>query len=416
MISSLVYNVGVRLYQAAIFLAAPFNKKALQWVQGRRGLMGRIEEAVQGEDHLIWFHAASLGEFEQGRPLMEAFKKEDPDCKILLTFFSPSGYEVRKNYEGADYIFYLPIDSPRKARRFVEIVEPDRVFFIKYEFWFNFIHYLHQKDIPLYYVSAIFRPGQHFFKSYGGWFRKKLRKIRWFFVQNQESLDLLASIGIQNTTICGDTRFDRVWSAAQTRKEFPEVASFAGNHPVLLAGSTWPPDEALLIGLLNAHPGKFRCIIAPHEIHPERMDAFAQKVKVPCIKYSERAEKDVSQAGVLFIDNIGILLHLYQYAHVAYIGGGFGKNIHNILEAATFGKPIIFGPNYHKFNEAKDLLSLGGAFCIHDFQSFETIVQKLMDDTTFYHQSAETCSQYVQTNRGGTERILAKVLDETNSN
>lgn len=414
MISAFFYNTSIRLYQAAIHLAALFNKKASLWVRGRKGLLKRLDQAIHGEEHLIWVHAASLGEFEQGRPLMEALKKADPDCKILLTFFSPSGYEIRKNYEGADYIFYLPIDTPRNARKFVEIVEPEKVFFIKYEFWFNYIHYIHQKDIPLFFVSTIFRKNQHFFKSYGGWFRKQLKKISWFFVQNEVSLELLSSIGINNATICGDTRFDRVWSVTQARREFPEVAAFAGNNNVLLAGSTWPPDEELLIALLNAHPGAFRCIIAPHEIHPERMDAFAQRVNVSCVKYSERASKDLSQASVLFIDNIGILLHLYQYAHLAYIGGGFGKNIHNILEAATFGKPVVFGPNYHKFQEAKELLSLGGAFCIHNFTEMETIVMKLMNDSDFYQQSSQCCSDYVQNNLGGTERILTKVYNDYN--
>ncbi len=414
MISELLYNTSIRLYQAAIYLVSPFNKKARQWVNGRKNWVQRLSEAVQGEDHLVWFHAASLGEFEQGRPLMEALKKEDSECKILLTFFSPSGYEIRKNYEGADFIFYLPSDTVRNARRFIEIAEPERVFFIKYEFWFNYIHYLNKKDIPLYYVSAIFRKNQHFFKPYGAWFRKQLKKVRWFFVQNESSLSLLKSIGIENASICGDTRFDRVWSVAQTRREFQDVAAFAGTHPVLLAGSTWPPDEELLISLLNKYPGKFRCIIAPHEIHPERIDGFIQRVGQVCVKYSERATKDFSQASVLFIDNIGILLHLYQYARIAYIGGGFGKNIHNILEAATFAKPVVFGPKYHKFQEAHDLLKSGGAFCIHNFNELDAVISKLLDNNEFYENSANSCKTYVEENLGGTQIILNKVFDDFN--
>lgn len=410
MMTFLLYTLSLYLYRAAILLASPFNKKAQQWTRGRKGLFKRLKEALHDESHLIWFHAASLGEFEQGRPLMEAIKQRHPEYKILLTFFSPSGYEVRKNYSGADYIFYLPLDTPRNARKFVEIAHPEMVFFIKYEFWFNTIHYLNQKEIPLYYVSAIFRSNQHFFKHYGGWFRKQLKKINWFFVQNESSAALLKSIGIARVSICGDTRFDRVWSVAQDRRAFPEVASFAEGQPVLLAGSTWPPDEELLIQLLNDHPGKFRCIIAPHEIDHQRMDAFAQKVNATCIKYSEIQTKDPASASVLFIDNIGILLHLYQYAHIAYIGGGFGKNIHNILEAATFAKPVVFGPNYHKFQEAKDLLALGGAFCVHDYAETNTIIMKLMDDSGFYRNSAETCSRYVQQNLGGTDHILSKVF------
>lgn len=414
MISSMLYNFSIYLYRIAILLVSPFNLKARQWISGRKDLLSRLREAVHGEDNLIWFHAASLGEFEQGRPLMEALKKSHPEYKILLTFFSPSGYEIRKNYEGADFIFYLPIDTPLNARKFVEITEPVMAFFIKYEFWFNYIHYLNQKDIPLYYVSAIFRKDQHFFKPYGRWFQKQLRKVTWFFVQNEKSAALLRDINIENVSICGDTRFDRVWSVAQTRREFPQVAAFAGNLPVLLAGSTWPPDEELLIRLINENPGRFRCIIAPHEIDHQRINAFAARLSVPCIRYSELNGQDLSAFQVMFIDNIGILLHLYQYAHIAYIGGGFGKNIHNILEAATFGKPVIFGPNYHKFQEAKDLLAMGGAFCVHNYEETETIVKKFLEDERFYLASSRICNQYIQQNLGGTVHILSKVLKDLN--
>jgi 3-deoxy-D-manno-octulosonic-acid transferase len=410
MISSLLYNLSIRLYLISIYLASPFNRKAMAWVKGRRGLFRRLNEQLEGEDHIIWFHAASLGEFEQGRPLMEAIRKQNPGYKILLTFFSPSGYEIRKNYEGADYIYYLPADTPANARRFLEIVEPEKVFFIKYEFWFNYIHNIARKEIPLYYVSAIFREKQHFFKSYGIWFRRQLKKVTWFFVQNSGSATLLESIGIRNVSICGDTRFDRVWDVSLTRRDFPEVAEFAEGRRVLLAGSSWPPDEELLISYINSHAGKYKYIIAPHEIHPARIDAFIQRVKVDCLKYSQREGANLGKAEVLFIDNIGILLHLYQYAHIACIGGGFGKNIHNILEAATFGKPVVFGPNHRKFREAADLLALEGAHCVHNYSEFESIVDRLFGDEAYYTQCSEACSNYVMQNKGGTALILKKVF------
>lgn len=407
-----LYNLSVHLYLLAVYIAALFNRKAQQWIRGRKNLLSQIKKVLHPDDRIIWFHAASLGEFEQGRPVIEEIRKKSPEYKILLTFFSPSGYEIRKNYEGADYVFYLPIDTRRNARLFVEIVEPEIVFFIKYEFWFNYIRFITKKEIPLYYFSVIFRKNQHFFKFYGGWFRRKLRKISWFFVQTEDSIKLLSSIGINQASISGDTRFDRVWSVAQIRKAFPLIATFANNKPVVLAGSTWPPDEELLLEMINQHQGEFRCIIAPHEIHHDRIDAFAARLKVKSIKYSQLQEVKTDDAEVLFIDNIGILLHLYQYSKVAYIGGGFGKNIHNILEAATFGKPVVFGPNFHKFQEAKDLIELHGAFCIHNFTEFEQKILYLLNDEALYKKSSATCTDYVNSHRGGTQIILEKVFTD----
>jgi 3-deoxy-D-manno-octulosonic-acid transferase len=412
MLMTFLYNSSVRLYLLAIYLVAPFNPKARLWIKGREKIFERIKDALGSEDRIIWFHAASLGEFEQGRPIIEEIRKKSPEYKILLTFFSPSGYEIRKDYKGADYIYYLPIDTPRNARRFVEIVEPEIVFFIKYEFWFNYIRCLHKKGIPLYYVSVIFRKSQHFFKRYGGWFRRKLRKVNWFFVQNAESLSLIESIGIKKASISGDTRFDRVWSVTQAHKPFPLVESFIGNKPVLLAGSSWPADEELLKQLINRHAGEFKCIIAPHEIHPERMKELAGCLKVKSSYYSLAANGKQEEADLLFIDNIGILLHLYQYARIAFIGGGFGKSVHNILEAATFGKPVIFGPKFQKFQEAKDLIELGGAFCVRNFEEFEQKVLQLMTQEEYYQQCSKVCADYVEQHRGGTDIILEKVFGE----
>lgn len=411
MVAPLLYNLSIRLYGLAIWLVAPFCLKARQFRDGRRQWTSKLAAQLPRGEEILWFHAASLGEFEQGRPLIEAIRQQYPSYKILLTFFSPSGYEIRKNYAGADLICYLPLDTPGNARRFVETVRPAMVFFIKYEFWFNYLRQLHQHNIPLYYVSAIFRSDQHFFSAWGGWFRKQLQGVRWFFVQNERSQQLLASIGYTHASVCGDTRFDRVWAVARERKAFPEVAAFAEGHRVLLAGSTWPPDEDMLIRLLNEHPGEFRCIVAPHQIEPARIDAFIQRVQARCIRYSELSSADPATADVLIIDNIGILLHLYQYAHAAYIGGGFGKNIHNILEAATFGKPVVFGPNFHKFQEAHELLALGGAFCVHNPAEFEEILLTLFRDDAFCSNASAICTGYVRQNLGGTDHILNHIFN-----
>ena len=412
MIASLIYNLSIRLYGAGISIASLFTLKARQFLRGRRNWQQRLADSLPGDAPLIWFHAASLGEFEQGRPLIESIRTSHPQYKILLSFFSPSGYEIRKNYAGADYICYLPLDTAANARRFIETARPSMVFFIKYEFWFNYLRQIRQHNIPLYYVSAIFRSNQHFFQPWGGWFRKQLQNVNWFFVQNKNSLKLLSSLGLQNASVCGDTRFDRVWSVAQERKAFPQVAAFAEGQRVLLAGSTWPADEELLLAVLRHHPKEFRCIIAPHEIDSQRIDDFIRKAPVKCIRYSRLSDEETISADVLIIDNIGILLHLYQYAHAAYIGGGFGKNIHNILEAATFGKPVVFGPNYRKFQEAHELLALRGAFCVHRIEEAEEILLRLFRDDAFHKAASQVCSAYVQQNLGGTKHILHHVFHD----
>jgi 3-deoxy-D-manno-octulosonic-acid transferase len=365
---------------------------------------------VEGNGNIIWFHAASLGEFEQGRPVMEAFRKKYPSYKILLTFFSPSGYEIRKNYEGADYIFYLPIDTPGNAKRFITLVNPKIVVFIKYEFWFNYIRILHQKQVPLFIISAIFRKEQYFFKWYGSWFRKMLSKFTFFFVQNDESLELLKSIGIEKVMKSGDTRFDRVKEIASNKKSFPLIEKFAAGYKVLLAGSSWPPDEAIIQKLPEDKARKI--IIAPHEIHEEHIAAIENRLgKEKTLRYSKADETSILTAEILIVDGMGFLSSLYQYCDVAYIGGGFGKAIHNILEAVTFGKPVIFGPAYHKFKEAVDLIELGGAFTVKNEQEFITIFGKLNSDREFYDRASAICKAYVKENCGATESILRKVRD-----
>lgn len=406
-----LYTVSVSVYTAFIKIASLFNLKARQWSQGRKHWHDSLKQAVTKDYRWVWVHASSLGEFEQGRPVMEAFRQKYPQYKILLTFFSPSGYEIRKNYNGADLVCYLPADTPGNARKFIETVEPAMVFFIKYEFWFNYIQQINKKNIPLYFFSVKFRPGQHFFKWYGGWFRTMLKKINWIFVQDESSKNLLYHVGITNASVSGDTRFDRVLSVSLAKKNLPLITLFAKQSEVMIAGSTWPPDEDMMVDIINQYSGKLKFIIAPHEIHYERIRAFRQKLKVSSLNFSEANEQNITEARVLIIDSIGLLLHIYQYARFAYIGGGFGKNIHNILESATFGVPVIFGPNYHKFQEAIDLIKLGGAYPVKNYSELENIVMKFTDDNTFRDNCSEICKGFVLRNAGATPMIMAKVAE-----
>ncbi len=319
-------------------------------------------------------HCASLGEFEQGRPLLEEIRKEYPHYKLLLTFFSPSGFEIRKKYEGADAVFYLPIDTPANAKRFVSIVKPKIAFFVKYEFWFNYQQQLKKNRIPFFVVSANFRSNQHFFKWYGGWFRKNLENFTHLFVQNEHSKNLLEAVNINNVTVCGDTRFDRVAAITSQAKAFPLIEKFCNNKKVFIAGSSWKPDEDILIPFINENSKSFKYIIAPHEVHKEHIETISNSLKTDFVIYSELNDENAQSADVLIIDCIGILSHVYQYGYITYIGGGFGKSIHNILEPATFGMPVIFGPNHTKFAEAIELKKEGGAFSISNSEEFESLM------------------------------------------
>ena len=357
--------------------------------------------------NLIWFHCASLGEFEQGRPLMEAMKKKDPSVRILLTFFSPSGYEIRKNYSGADHVFYLPLDTPANAKKFIEIVKPSKVFFVKYEFWFNFLKALKRKNIPTYLVSGIFRDDHHFFKSSGAWFRKQLSAFTHFYLQDEKSVRLLNSIGYFNVTLAGDTRFDRVFEVAANVNQNDLIKQFVADKKMLIVGSSWMEDEAIVSSIKLA---PLKLIIAPHEVNKAHLDSMVDRFgsAASVLLYSNANESNVSDAQILMIDNIGMLSSLYQYATVAFIGGGFGKGIHNILEAATFGLPIIFGPNYKKFTEAKELIKLGGAFSIKDSSDFEKTMH-LLDDEQVLKTASLISKMYIKTHVGATGRILASV-------
>ena len=403
------YNISIFFYYLAIRIASFFNPKARLWIIGRKNIFKEIEFAIQKlkTQNLIWFHCASLGEFEQGRPLMEAMKKKDPSVRILLTFFSPSGYEIRKNYSGADHVFYLPLDTPANAKKFIEIVKPSKVFFVKYEFWFNFLKALKRKNIPTYLVSGIFRDDHHFFKSSGAWFRKQLSAFTHFYLQDEKSVRLLNSIGYFNVTLAGDTRFDRVFEVAANVNQNDLIKQFVADKKMLIVGSSWMEDEAIVSSIKLA---PLKLIIAPHEVNKAHLDSMVDRFgsAASVLLYSNANESNVSDAQILIIDNRGMLSSLYQYATVAFIGGGFGKGIHNILEAATFGLPIIFGPNYKKFTEAKELIKLGGAFSIKDSSDFEKTMH-LLDDEQVLKTASLISKMYIKTHVGATGRILASV-------
>jgi 3-deoxy-D-manno-octulosonic-acid transferase len=409
-----VYNIFIQVYTAFIFIASIFSRKAKLWINGRKEIFEKIayamnEKQLMDPGKIAWFHCASLGEFEQGRPVIEEFRSRFPAYKIILTFFSPSGYEVRKNYIGADCIFYLPADTIDNAERFISLVDPEMVFFVKYEYWYNYMRILHRKKIPFYVISAIFRPQQHFFTWYGSWFRDQLRNVTWFFLQDHESAQLLLEKGIDTHSITGDTRFDRVYEISGHPQSFPLVEKFCDNSQVIIAGSTWPADEEVLFPVIWKSGSTQKFIIAPHEIHHERISSLLSRLKIPALKYSEASNENINDFRILIIDSLGILSHLYQYPDIAYIGGGFGSGIHNILEAAAFGIPVIFGPNHEKFREAKDLISLGGAFTISDTNKFIKITNHLLSSPEAYSASAEACSKYVKENQGATKKIMEKI-------
>jgi 3-deoxy-D-manno-octulosonic-acid transferase len=405
-----VYNIFITVYLGLIRLAAYVNPKARLWVDGRKDLWALLEkELIPGKPRL-WFHCASLGEFEQGRPLIEACREKYPGYEIMLTFFSPSGYTVRKNYEGADHVFYLPMDTVSNARRFVMLTQPKAAFFIKYEYWFNLLDALDHSNVPVFMVSAIFRPGQHFFRFYGNWARKRLNRITHFFVQNEESQRLLNGIGIKHATITGDTRFDRVYSIAARAKESPLLTEFLGDERLFLAGSSWPEDEKITKELINKKLPGIKFAFAPHEVDEHRIKALAEKLGKNCLRFTKiRKGQQLSERQILVIDTIGLLSSLYRHATYAFIGGGYGKGIHNILEAATFGMPIFFGPNYEKFQEARDLVERGGAFSITDSQELYEKITQLEADHAYYFTVAGICKAYVNEKRGATAAILVKI-------
>ena len=394
-----LYNFGITIYYTLVYMVSFYKNKAKLWVQGRRN------QQVQPLTSSIWFHFASLGEFEQGRPVLESVKAAYPQQKIVITFFSPSGYEVRKNTPLADAVYYLPLDRAANARKFIEAINPTMAVFTKYEYWYHFFDQLHQKHVPLYIISGIFKPDQVFFKWYGGLHRKMLKLVTWFFVQDIPSKHLLHDRGITNVTISGDTRFDRVWDNAQQPKGLPQIAEFKNNQKLFIAGSTWPADEKLIGQLINQHPD-WKFIIAPHEIGDDKINGLMNLLpKETTAKLSQLQTANLKLQTIV-IDNIGMLSSLYQYADIAYIGGGFGAGIHNILEAAAFGMPVVFGPNYRKFKEACDLAELNAAFSINNSDELLSTAGSLMADEQFRDGCAAIAKKYVEEHVGATDAIV----------
>ena len=421
-----MYSLAIYLYMLGIILVSPFHRKARAMFKGRLKTYLTLRRKVDKSKRYVWFHAASLGEFEQGRSLMERFRSQHPEYQILLTFFSPSGYEVRKNYEGADIICYMPVDTRLNAIRFLRLVRPVMAFFIKYEFWSNFLHILKHRNIPTYSVSSIFREDQVFFKWYGRSYANVLKCFTRFFVQNEESKRLLESIGIKDVDVVGDTRFDRVLQIKEAAKHLPICEAFrsgvAGSdsaassekasHPdykVFVAGSSWPPDEEIFIRFFNEHKD-WRLLIAPHVIAEEHLKLILSLLKdKKVVRYTQTTPEEAAKADVLIIDCFGLLSSMYNYGDVAYIGGGFGVGIHNTLEAAVWNMPVIFGPNNKKFQEAQGLLKSGGGFEINTYEDFEGLMSSMMNDAAFLKQAGDEAGAFVASLSGATDKVLAKV-------
>lgn len=431
-----MYNIAIYIYLIGVAIGSLFNKKIKKMWRGEREAVDLLKEKVDPTAKYVWFHAASLGEFEQGRPLIEQLRATHPEYKILLTFFSPSGYEVRKNYEGADIVCYLPLDTIRNARRFLRAVHPVMAFFIKYEFWYNYLHILRHRGVPVYSVSSIFRPGQVFFKWYGRNYAKVLHCITHFFVQNEVSLQLLKGIGIDEATVVGDTRFDRVLQIKEQAKELPIVEAFKGINgkgdackedlsedackdnlsengckgcKVFVAGSSWQPDEDIFIRFFNDHPD-WKLIIAPHVIGEDHLAYILDKLQMKAVRYTQATEQSAAEARCLIIDCFGLLSTIYRYGEIAYVGGGFGEGIHNVPEAAVWGVPVLFGPNNKRFQEAQDLLACKGSFEVTDYDSFNTIISRLISDDKFRHQCGEASANYVKSRSGATDIIMKSVV------
>ena len=406
-----LYDIAVHLialYDVAVHLAAPFSRKPRKMMKGHWIAYEILRQRLDKDVRYIWFHAASLGEFEQGRPLIEAIRARYPEYGILLTFFSPSGYEVRKNYRGADVVCYLPFDKRRNVRKFLDIAHPCMAFFIKYEFWKNYLDELHKRQIPVYSVSSIFRRGQVFFKWYGGTYRNVLRDFSHLFVQNELSKRFLAKIGIQQVTVVGDTRFDRVLQIRDEAKDLPLVERFKNGATTFIAGSSWQPDEDLFIDYFNNHP-EVKMIIAPHVIDENHLVEITGKLKRPYVFYTRADERNIAKADCLIVNCFGLLSSIYRYGEIAYIGGGFGVGIHNTLEAAVYGIPVIFGPKYQNFQEAVGLIEAGGAYSIKNREELYGLLDRLLADETFRKEAGAKAGAYVTGHAGATDKILGMI-------
>lgn len=404
-----MYQIFIWLYQIGVWVGSLFSEKIRKMWVGEHDAYHILEGKVDPSARYVWFHAASLGEFEQGRPLIEHIRKECPEYKVLLTFFSPSGYEVRKDYKGADICCYLPIDTISNARRFLRMVRPEMAFFIKYEFWYNYLHILKHRGVPTYSVSSIFRPDQIFFKWYGRSYRKVLYCFSHFFVQNEKSRELLRQLNIGCVSVVGDTRFDRVLQIKEASKRLPIVEAFVeGTQGVFVAGSSWEPDEDVFIPYFNQHK-EWKLIIAPHVVSEDHLRSIEEKLNRKTIRYSTASAESASAAECLIVDCFGLLSSIYHYGTVAYVGGGFGAGIHNVLEAAVWGIPVIFGPENKHFQEAQELIEAQGGLEITDLRTFDTVMSRLMRDTDFRARSGRQAQEYVKGKAGAMRRIMESI-------
>lgn len=400
-----IYNIAIYLMKFCCELLSLKNKKLKLMIQGQRETFKKLQ-SITKEDKIAWFHCASLGEFEQARNLIEVFKQTRKEYKILVSFFSPSGYEIRKNYQQADYVVYLPFDTKKNVRRFVAMAHPSVVFFVKYEFWYNYIRAL--KDVPLFQVSLILRKNHYLTRCYAYWFRKQLKYFNTFFVQDENTQKVLASIGYTNAVVCGDTRFDRVFEISKEPKHFPIIDKFCEEGKIFIAGSSWPADEKMINEAIYQRRDNLKIILAPHQIHKEHINEI-QRLFPSNVLYSEADVESLKDKKVLIIDSIGMLSHIYGKGDITYVGGGFGIGIHNILEAAVFYKPVAFGPNNKKFKEAQDLLKRQGAKEINNKEDLALWVERLLTDKEYYNNVCRINGEYVENNAGATQKILQQI-------
>ncbi|NDV68788.1 3-deoxy-D-manno-octulosonic acid transferase [Dysgonomonas sp. 25] len=407
----LFYNIGIFLYALVVRIISPFHRKARKMIVGHKETYTILRKKVDPNAQYIWFHAASLGEFEQGRPIIEQVKKQHPEYKILLTFFSPSGYEVRKDYPLADVVCYLPFDKKRNVRKFLGLVQPKMAVFIKYEFWYNFVSQLHKRDIPVYMVSAIFRPKQIFFRWYGKSMQKLLHMYHCLCVQDEASKDLLKTIDVTNVEVCGDTRFDRVLDISKQAKDIDLIARFAtkaqaDGQKILVAGSSWPKDEDIFVTYFNA-TSHLKLIIAPHEIHEAHLKYIEENLQRPFVRYSKATAEDVEKVDCIILDTMGMLSSVYRYGQIAYVGGGFGVGIHNVLEAAVYGIPVLFGPNFKKFIEAIGLIESGGGYSVNDYETFRGLMDELIEYPESLSSAGNHARQYVIEHTGAVDKVVS---------
>jgi len=412
-----LYNIAINIVGIILKILAIFNKKIKLFIDGRKKIFHKLKLQLVDNEKVIWFHCASLGEFEQGRPIIEKLNVQYPTYKILITFFSPSGYEIRKDYTFAEVVSYLPLDTNRNSKKFIEIVNPKIAVFVKYEFWPNILKELKSKEIETILVSGTFRKDQVFFKWYGGWMKNSLRAFNHFFVQNERSKTLLNDIGVKNITVSGDTRFDRVFEITQHDNHLEFMDEFTVSKQILVAGSTWPKDEELLTNYINNHASDAeKYIIAPHNINLKEIDELKQSIKKKTILFSDKDKKNNIDAQVLIIDSIGILTKVYSYATIAYVGGGFGVGIHNILEPASFGLPILIGPNYQKFNEAKELVDLHACKVINNGSELTSVLRGLFENQEMIKNKGKESREYVLRNTGASQKIIEHIIKYISAN